>query len=116
MLTGITNHWLDTEFAKLASKHDMTDHRVKDKKDVDPNVTVVNQVSSLPVEIVLRRYITGSADAAYKEGLRTFGSHTLPDGVKRNDRLDSIVIDPTIKGRDKDIRITDGVATNLVGF
>lgn len=116
MLNGITNHWLDHEFSKIGYKYGISDHRVVDMKNIDPNLMLVNKVTPLPVEVVLRRYITGSADKAYKSGQRQFGSHMLPDGIQRNDRLDSVVVDPTIKGRDSDKKITDGVAANLVGF
>lgn len=116
MLTGISNYWLDSTFKDLAAKHGMSDHRISGKQNIDPNVSYVSKVTPLPVEVVLRRYVTGSAYKAYQEGQRLFGSHKLPEGLAKNARLNAIVVDPTIKGRDSDIRITDGVAANLVGI
>ncbi len=121
MLTGITNYWLDNVFKAIGVKHSIGDHRVGksgniDPQKFDPNVTIAQKVSPLPVEVVLRRYLTGSAHKKYEEGERVFGSHKLPNDLKRNDRLDSVIVDPTMKGRNSDLKISDGTASALVGF
>ena len=67
----------------------------------DPNVIVAKKCQVLPIEVVVRGFITGVTDTAlwtlYQNGQRDFGSFTLPDGMKKNQRLDAPVITPTTK-------------------
>src|SRR5262249_1915338 len=57
----------------------------------DPNVTVARKCRPLPVEAVVRGYITGITDTSlwthYAQGRRDFGNFTLPDGMQKNQRL-----------------------------
>lgn len=67
----------------------------------DPNVTVGRKFKLVPVEAVMRGYLTGVTDTAiwtrYQKGERTFGGVTLPDGLKKNTKLPRPVFDPTTK-------------------
>lgn len=67
----------------------------------DPNVAVVKKCTVLPVEMIVRGYITGVTDTAlwtiYQKGQRDFGDFTLPDGMKKNQKLDKPVLTPTTK-------------------
>ena len=67
----------------------------------DPNVTVGKKCAFIPVEAVMRGYLTGVTDTAiwtrYQNGQRTFGDLTLPDGMKKNQKLPNPVFDPTTK-------------------
>ncbi len=67
----------------------------------DPNVTVAKKYKMVPVEAVIRGYLTGVTDTAiwtrYCAGKRDFGDFTLPDGMKKNQRLPAPVFDPTTK-------------------
>lgn len=67
----------------------------------DPNVTVGRELTILPVEIVVRRYLTGSTDTSiwtnYAKGVRTFCGVDLPDGMVKNQKLEAAVITPTTK-------------------
>ncbi len=67
----------------------------------DPNVTVGKKMKVVPVEAVMRGYLTGVTDTAiwtrYSGGMRTFGDLTLPDGLKKNTKLPQPVFDPTTK-------------------
>ena len=53
----------------------------------DPNVTVAKKYKTVPVEAVVRGYLTGVTDTAiwtrYSSGQRDFGGVTLPDGMKK---------------------------------
>lgn len=67
----------------------------------DPNVTVAREAQVLPVEVVVRGYITGVTSTAlwtlYAQGVpRPYGLD-LPTGLAKNDRLDPPVITPTTK-------------------
>lgn len=67
----------------------------------DPNVTVARKCAVVPVEAVVRGYITGVTDTSlwthYGKGRRDFGNFTLPDGLKKNQRLDRPVFTPSTK-------------------
>jgi phosphoribosylaminoimidazole-succinocarboxamide synthase len=67
----------------------------------DPNVTVAKKCTMLPVEAVVRGYLTGVTDTAawtrYAAGTRNFGGVTLSDGMRKNQRLPQPIFDPTTK-------------------
>jgi phosphoribosylaminoimidazole-succinocarboxamide synthase len=74
----------------------------------------------LPVEIVVRRYLTGASDTAiwthYSRGARRYCGHTLPDGMVKNQPFDRAIITPTTKSEIHDELISpeDIVAQGLV--
>jgi len=76
----------------------------------DPNVVVAKKCSPLPVECVVRGYITGVTGTSlwtiYKEGKRNFGNFTLPEGLKKNQKLLEPVFTPTTKSDEHDRPIT----------
>lgn len=76
----------------------------------DPNVTVGKKMKMVPVEAVMRGYLTGVTDTSiwtrYQKGERTFGDLTLPDGLKKNTKLPKPVFDPTTKEGTHDRAIT----------
>ncbi len=57
----------------------------------DPNVTICREATTLPVEIVVRGYITGVTDTAlwtlYDAGVPKPYGLDLPAGLRKNDRL-----------------------------
>lgn len=67
----------------------------------DPNVTVGKKCKPIRVEGVVRGYLTGVTDTAiwtrYAKGMREFGGVTLPDGMKKNEKLPQAIFDPTTK-------------------
>ncbi len=62
----------------------------------DPNVAVVHQCETIPVEFVIRAYITGSAWRNYLEGKPISGIN-LPKDLKKNQKLDEIMVTPSTK-------------------
>lgn len=67
----------------------------------DPNVTIGREAEPLPVEVIVRGYITGVTSTSlwtlYQQGERKpYGIH-LPDGLQKNDRLPHPIITPTTK-------------------
>lgn len=70
----------------------------------DPNVTVVRRLDMLPVEMVVRDYLTGSTETSiwpmYRRGERTMYGATFPDGLGKNDKLPETVLTPTTKASD----------------
>ena len=76
----------------------------------DPNVTVAQELAMLPVEIVVRRYLTGSTDTSvwthYNKGVRNFCGVTLPDGMVKNQPFEAPIITPTTKSDEHDESIS----------
>ena len=62
----------------------------------DPNVAVVHQCETIPVEMIVRAYITGTMWRNYLKGESTSGI-ALPKGLKKNQKLDDIIITPSTK-------------------
>jgi phosphoribosylaminoimidazole-succinocarboxamide synthase len=67
----------------------------------DPNVSVVEECWPLPVEFVVRGYLTGSSPTsiwtAYERGEREYCGHRLPDGMHRHEPLPQPLLTPTTK-------------------
>jgi phosphoribosylaminoimidazole-succinocarboxamide synthase len=68
----------------------------------DPNAAIVQKVNPLPVEVIVRGYITGVTTTAlwyrYSIGERNIYGYDFPDGLKKNQRLPEPIITPTTKG------------------
>ncbi len=62
----------------------------------DPNVAVVHQCEMIPVEMIVRAYITGTAWRSYTKGEKTSGI-VLPSGLNKNQKLDDIILTPSTK-------------------
>jgi phosphoribosylaminoimidazole-succinocarboxamide synthase len=67
----------------------------------DPNVSIVRECRPLPVEFVVRGYLTGSTSTsiwtAYARGERVYCGHRLPDGLHRHAPLAAPILTPTTK-------------------
>ncbi len=78
----------------------------------DPNTSLVVGCETLPVEVVVRGYITGVTTTAlwyrYSLGERHIYGYDFPDGRVKNQPLPEPIITPTTKGRagEHDERIT----------
>lgn len=62
----------------------------------DPNVSVVHQCDTLPVEIIVRSYLTGSMWRDYSKGKPTSGIMP-PKGMKKNQKFEEVIITPSTK-------------------
>ncbi len=78
----------------------------------DPNVLVAKKCQPLPIECVMRGYITGVTGTSlwtqYKDDKRDFGNFKLPDGLKKNQKLSEPVFNPTTKSNEHDRPISVG--------
>jgi len=67
----------------------------------DPNVSLVESCDPLPVEVIVRGFITGSTKTSlwtlYEAGNREIYGYTFPDGLNKNDPLPNPIITPTTK-------------------
>ncbi|MEL7432533.1 MAG: phosphoribosylaminoimidazolesuccinocarboxamide synthase [Chloroflexota bacterium] len=87
----------------------------------DPNVMVCREAETLPVEVVVRGYITGVTDTAlwtlYAAGEREPYGIPLPDGLQKNDKLPEPIITPTTKathGHDERLTNDEVVSRGIV--
>ncbi len=62
----------------------------------DPNVSVVHQCETIPVEMVVRAYLTGSMWRKYQKKEPTSGV-LPPKGMKKNQKFDEIIVTPSTK-------------------
>lgn len=78
----------------------------------DPNVTIAREAQPLPVEVIVRGYITGVTSTSlwtlYSQGVERPYGLDLPPGLRKNDPLPEPVITPTTKatGGAHDERLT----------
>ena len=62
----------------------------------DPNVAVVHQCEMIPIEMIVRAYITGSAWRNYLKGEAPSGIE-LPKGLRKNQKLSEVLLTPSTK-------------------
>jgi len=93
VLTQIARFWFD-QTSDICPNHIIS--------YPDPNVVVGKRLDMLPIEMVVRDYLTGSTETAiwtmYSSGNRTPYGHPLPDGMVKNQKLPQTLITPTTKG------------------
>ena len=74
------------------------------------NALIARKCTVLPIEFVVRGYMTGSTDTAiwtqYQKGVRNYCGHALPEGMKKNERLAKNIITPTTKEATHDRPVT----------
>lgn len=83
----------------------------------DPNVSIGYKCDPIPLEIVVRGYLSGHAWRVYKEGGREICGVKLPDGLRENDKLPFPLITPSTKaatGHDMDISRNEIINQGLV--
>ena len=92
VLTQIARFWFDE------TRHICPNHVIDYP---DPNVVVCRRLDILPVEIVVRDYLTGTTGTSiwpmYKSGRRELYGIRFPDGLRENQKLPQTVITPTTK-------------------
>jgi phosphoribosylaminoimidazole-succinocarboxamide synthase len=92
VLNLLAAHWFE------ATKHLAPNHVISVP---DPNVLVARECTPLPVEMVVRAYITGVTSTSiwthYARGERVFCGHRLPDGLRKNQKLSAPILTPSTK-------------------
>ena len=63
----------------------------------DPQVLVTKKAKTLPVEVIVRQYITGSLWREYKQGINGQYGFMLPDDLVQNQKFDSPILTPSTK-------------------
>jgi len=92
VLNQIATWWFEK------SRHVAANHMLN---VTDPNIVEVVECAPLPVEMVVRSYLTGSTSTSiwthYERGERTFCGHALPEGMRFNQRLPAPILTPSTK-------------------
>ncbi|MBN2801751.1 MAG: phosphoribosylaminoimidazolesuccinocarboxamide synthase [Deltaproteobacteria bacterium] len=72
----------------------------------DPAVMKVMDCEPMPVEMVVRAYITGSTSTSiwthYQNGSRNFCGNALPEGLKKHQKLEKPILTPSTKAEQGD--------------
>lgn len=86
--------------------------------EIHPMVTVGIKAEPIMVEMIVRKYLTGSAwRETYSKGGRQICGITLPDGMKEFEAFEDLIVTPTTKaksGHDEDISPEEIVERGLV--
>ena len=72
----------------------------------DPNVTVAQKCTPIPIEFVVRGYLAGHAWREYDKGARSLCGQSLPEGLRESEKLPEPILTPTTKaeeGHDQDV-------------
>ena len=86
----------------------------------DPNVMVVSECEQLPLEFIVRGYITGvtetSAWTNYARGVRNLCGNPLPDGMRKDQKLEKPILTPTTKHEEHDRNVSreEAIAEGLI--
>ena len=113
VLNGLAAYWFE-ETRAIAPNHVLS--------IPDPNVTRAIECQPLPVEMVVRAYLTGVTSTSiwhhYERGARIFCGHRIPDGMKKNDALPAPILTPSTKaekgGHDESVSREDLLRRGLV--
>ena len=90
-LNAISKYWFNRfEKEGLAKNHILDSPH--------PLVWIVQKAEPIMVEAIARQYITGSMWRAYEKGERNFCGIGLPDDLKKNQKLNNLLITPSTKG------------------
>lgn len=88
----------------------------------DPNVVVAKECKAMPVEMIVRGYITGVTSTSiwthYEKGERNFCGNALPDGLKKNQKLEKPILTPSTKaeygGHDESVSREQILASGVI--
>ena len=113
VLTQTARYWFD-KTADICPNHVIS--------YPDPNAALVKHLNMLPIEMVVRDYLTGSTETSiwpmYERGERLLYGYEFPDGLMKNQKLPETIITPTTKAAqgDHDAPITEAeiLETQLV--
>ncbi len=112
VLTALTAFWLD-RLTDIAPSHLV---RIEDEGEHAGRAMLVKRAQMLPIECIVRGYLSGSAWNEYRRN-GTMHGQPLPPGLQQSDRLPEPVFTPSTKAdvglHDENITVEQAVA--LVG-
>lgn len=108
VLNRLSNFWFEN-----------TEHIIKNHilEKPDPNCILVSKTSVLPIEVIIRGFLTGSAYRDYQKG-NSISGIKLPDNMKYNQKFDQPLFTPSTKEEsgkhDLPISKEEIIAANLI--
>ncbi len=107
VLTGMSAFW-------FARTREIVPNHLLELRD-DGRSTVCRRLEMLPVELVVRGYLSGSGWIDYQASGSVCG-HSLPPGLRESDRLPAPIVTPATKAEEgHDLNITEERAAVLCG-
>ena len=88
ILSEIANFWFE-------KTKDLVPNHIIDTPD--PQVLVAKKAKTLPVEVIVRQYITGSIWREYSTGINGQYGFMLPEGLKKDQKFDKPLLTPSTK-------------------
>ena len=82
-----------------------------------PNVTIAKKCNPIPIEVVIRGYLTGHAWRVYRSGTRELCGVRLPDGMIEHQKFEKPILTPATKateGHDEDISEEEILSKNII--
>ncbi len=83
----------------------------------DPNVSAGKKCEPIPIEMVIRGYLSGHSWREYKSGKSHICGVPFPKGMKENDKFEKPIITPATKateGHDEDISKEDIIKRGII--
>lgn len=88
ILTEIANFWFER------TKHIAPNHIIESP---DPQVLIAKKAKTLPVEVIVRNYITGSLWREYSSGINGQYGFMLPEGLRKDQKFSEVILTPSTK-------------------
>jgi phosphoribosylaminoimidazole-succinocarboxamide synthase len=118
VLTGLTTYWFEAlgdvcpnHFISV-SAHDLPDIG---EADLPGRAMVCKRAEPLPIEFVVRGYLSGSGWKDYRSTGEVCG-HSLPEGLSESDRLPQPLLTPATKATTgHDLNISEAEAAEIAG-
>jgi phosphoribosylaminoimidazole-succinocarboxamide synthase len=113
VLTAMTAFWLHEVLADLCPNHLVS---IVDEGEDAGRAMVVRKAEMLPIECIVRGYLSGSAWKEYQRS-GTMHGQSLPEGLRQSEQLPDAVFTPSTKAEqgDHDENISFDRAVELVG-
>jgi phosphoribosylaminoimidazole-succinocarboxamide synthase len=115
VLTALSAHFLEAT-AHICPSH-LLSVRAEDiaAPELEGRAMVCRRADPIPLEFVVRGYLSGSGFKEYRSSGRICG-HQLPDGLVESDRLPQPILTPATKATDgHDENITEAEAAAIAG-
>ena len=88
ILTEIANFWFEK------TKDIVPNHIISQP---DPQVLLAKKAKTLPVEVIVRQYITGSLWREYSEGINGQYGFNIPENLIKNQKFNTPILTPSTK-------------------
>ncbi len=118
VLTGLSHHWF--KLTESVCPNHLLSVKESDLPDVGIDdlagrATLCRRAEPLPIEFVVRGYLSGSGWKDYRTSGEVCG-HMLPAGLNESDRLPQPILTPATKAvTGHDENITEGRAAEVIG-